>query len=185
MTDAPLGISIPSLDIEPWLLTPAHGPQRSLKSPLHVGAGHMQRGELRPHRGQAQLSRCDLMAERATELLEAPGLALLLRAAVFFLHLRDDVHGGEQRDASLEVLAHLLAAIRKAQLSAFAQGVAIVAAVMFEDEVRQLVGGHARWVHLGKAFRRRRWPRAARTQCRRQGDAEDHTQRAAGALTDP
>src|SRR5713226_3080263 len=94
---------------------------------LHVGASHMERGELGPNFSQAHPPGCDLVTCTATELLEVSRLSLLLSGAILFPHVDDDVHGRQQGDAALKVFTDLFPSLRESELSALAQCVAAVA----------------------------------------------------------
>ena len=120
---------------------------------FHVCACHVHRFELRPIIRQSELSGDDLMASGATELLETLRFMLFFCAAIYRLNLCDDVHGGEQRDATLKILAYLLATIVEPEFSAGTHRVTSVAVMMFEDIRGQLVGSLAGEIRAELRFR--------------------------------
>jgi len=93
--------------------------------------------------GQPQLPGYNLMAGGATKLFKARHLMFFIVGAIRRLYLRDYVHGSKQRDAAFETFTHFFAAFVESQLAARADGMAIVAVVVFENVSGQLIGGFA------------------------------------------
>ena len=83
------------------------------------------------------------MAGGATKFFEARHFMFFIVAAISGLHLGDYVHGSKQRDATLETLAHLFAALVESQLASRTHGVTIVAVMMFEDVGGEFFGRFA------------------------------------------
>jgi len=109
------------------------------------------------------------MACGATELLETLCFMLFFRGAIYRLNLCDHVHGGEQRDATLKILAYLLPTIVEPELAAGTHRVTSVAVMMFENIDGQLVGSLAGEIRAELRFRpvRRLTLGLRRTCCRR------------------
>jgi hypothetical protein len=76
---------------------------------LDIRAGHMHRLELYSVAGEPHFSpRDNLMTRGATELLK-PGSRLLLRTSTLrVFQLGDEIHRGQQRDATFDVTADLV-----------------------------------------------------------------------------
>src|ERR1700731_2958810 len=83
------------------------------------------------------------MAGGATKLFEARHLMFFIVGAIGRLYLRDYVHGSKQRDAAFETFTPFLAPFVESQLAARADGMAIVAVVVFENVSGQLIRGFA------------------------------------------
>src|SRR5262245_47340858 len=98
----------------------------------------MHRSEFFAVVGQAQFPGRNLMTGGTPELFKASGFFLLLCSAIFFLFLGDDVHGRQQADATFEIPADFLAPFGKSESSTGAHGMTVFAAMVFEDEGRQL-----------------------------------------------
>jgi len=114
---------------------------------LNLNASQMHMGKFRPDFGQPHLPRCDLVAERATELFKPRGLLALIGRALIVRYLSDQIHRGEHRDTPCETLANLAAFVRESELPILTSYMAALAAVYIEKVLGDFAlapagGGH-------------------------------------------
>jgi len=99
----------------------------------------MHVGKLQANFGDTHLAGRDLVAHGAAELFESRGFPALVRGTVGGGHLRDEIHGGEQREAAFKVRAELLALFVEGGLAVRCGGVAGSAAVVIENVLRDFL----------------------------------------------
>src|SRR5215469_1136195 len=100
---------------------------------LNLNASQMHMGKFRPDFGQPHLPRCDLVAERATELFKPRSLLALVGRALIVRYLSDQIHRGEHRNASFETLANLAALVGESELSVLTRDMAALAPMRIKN----------------------------------------------------
>src|ERR1700739_1144495 len=111
----------------------------------------MHRLELYTVAGEPHFSRRDNLMTRGSPELLKPGSCLLLRTGTFrVFQLGDEIHRGQQRDATFIVLAYFHPLVGKAALTSLSQRMTVLAAMLLKDVVCQVVGAHLRHLRVGQ-----------------------------------